>query len=301
MVTEDYGKRAYLKLNSLEKRIEKLENFAMQSVYSELFYDLSGVDKNKNFKKSFKVNSLKNGVYSISGNLETSLSTLFLVDMYVYVNGVVAYTVKSRLTKKHSFNFEASFNEGINEIVVEISSGEITVLEVLNFKLSGNVSYVNSVNSLSHYYYNNVDYVLHLKDNTASLYRYYTSILHNTLTFNDLKECSIISVNDIFLYILAITINDELKIIKVDLENKTYTENSLNVVGVTSACGYKNGNNFIIYFSKLSKIYKGSCSLSFSFNYISTGKTGVKLYTDNTSNGSMIVVDKYSNAKLVTD
>lgn len=301
MVTEDYGKRAYLKLNSLEKRIEKLENFAIQSVYSEIFYNLSGVDKNTNFTKSFKVNSFKNRTYTITGNLQTSLSTLFNVEMKIYVNGILAHALKNRLASKYSFTFEASLVEGINEFVVEISSAEIAVIEVLDFKLSGYLSYVQSVNSLSHYRLSDVDYILHLKDNTANLYRYYTSILHNTLTFDNLKECSIISVDNISLYILAITTLQELKIIKVDLESKEYTEIYLNVTGANSACGYKNGNSFTIYFTKLSKIYKGSLSSNFSFNYTSLGKTGVKLYTDYTANGSVIVVDKYSNAILVTD
>ncbi len=301
MVTEDYGKRTYIKLNSLEKRIEKLENFSMQSVYSEIFYDLSGVDKNKNFKKTFKINSLKDGVFNVSGNLETDLMSLLSVNMKVYVNGIIAYSLKNVFSSKRSFDFEAPFNKGVNEIMVEVSSNEIMVLEVLNFKICGSVSYVKTVNSLSHFYFNDVDYILHLKDNTAYLYRYYTSILHNTLTFNDLKECSIISVDDTWLYILAINTDDKLKIIKVNLESKTFTETLFNVNGITSSCGYRSGNTFVIYFSKLSEIYKASCSLDFSFSYSNTGKTGVKLYTDYTANGSMIVVDRYSNAKLVTD
>lgn len=301
MVTEDYGKRAYIKLNSLEKRIEKLENYSMQSVYSEIFYNLGGVDKNKNFEKTFKVNSLKDGIFSISGNLETDLISLLPVDMKVYVNGILAYSLKNALSSKHSFNFEAPFNKGVNQIMVKVSSNEIMVLEVLNFKICGNVSYVKTVNSLSHFYYKDVDYILHLKDDTAYLYRYYTSILHNTLTFNGLKECSIISVDDTWLYFLAITTDDKLKIVKVNLESKTFTEKVFNLNGVTSACGYKSGNTFIIYFTILSKIYKATCTLEFAFSYSNTGKTGVKLYTDYTANGSMIVIDRYSNAKLVTD
>ncbi len=301
MVTEDYGKLAYVKLNSLEKRIEKLENFAMESVYSEIFYNLGSSEMSDAFTKKFKVNALKDGVYSITSNLETDLVTLLSVKIEVYVNNVLAYSVKNLFSAKHSFTFDSALNKGENEITAKVSSSNIFTLVTLNFKICGNVSYVKSINDLSHISINNIDYISHFKDGECIIYRYSEGILQKFGSFIGLKECSIISVDTSFLYIIAIDLQNNLILLTFDVLIKSFKEYDLMVSGVDSACGYYENGKFIIYFTRLSDVFKGIYLLNSTFSYTSTGKKGVKLYSDPKSNGNMVVVDKYLNAKLFTD
>ena len=301
MVTEDYGKRAYVKLNALEKRIEKLENFAMESIYSEIFYNLAGAESNDAFEKKFKVNALKDGLYSFTANLETDLASLITVRCEVLVNGVKAYEFKNLLTSKHSFSFELGLNKGENEIMVKVNSSLIFSLTTLNFKVFGTVSYVKTINALSHISSDEKDFILHLNNSDCLVYSYQSEILQKHGSYSGVKECSIIDFKDNTLFILAVDETQTLKVLTFNFASKNFTVYDLNVGAVNSACGFKKNNNYIIYFSKLSKVYKGVYALNGDFNYEDTNIKGVKLYTDPLSNGNMVVVDKYLNAKLFTD
>ena len=301
MVTEDYGKRAYVKLNSLEKRIEKLEKFSIESVYSEIFYNLAGAELNREFDKSFKVNGLKEGVYTISGNLATDLTSLFTVKLEIYVNGVHAYAMKNSLLSKLSFSFDAPLKKGENVILAKVSSPNIFSLTSLDFKICGSVSYVKSENSLSHICLEGVDYILHCCDDEFFVYRYEEGIFQKIGSYLGVKECSIISADEVYLYIIIVTNEKRLKLLTFDLTLNTFVEYDLNIYGVDSACGFKKDGKFIVYFSKLSNVYRGSYLLNSNFYYIDTGIKGVKLYSDPLSNGNMVVVDKYLNARLFTD
>lgn len=301
MVTNDYGKRAYAKLSSLEKRIEKLENFAIESVYSEIFYNLAGSEISKEFTKKFKINALKDGVYNFTSNLETDLASLLTVKLEVFVNGVCAYILKNVLLSKYTFSFDVPLNKGENEITVKVYSSSIFNIKVLNFKICGNVAYVKSVNALSHIQYNGVDYFLHYKDGDCFVYTYRSEILQNVGVYNGVKECSIVKVDDSYLYILAVNTSGVLIFLTFNLIEKDFAVYDLGVSGVDSACGFYNNNKFVICFSKLSNLFKGEYSINSKFNYENLGIKGVKVYTDPLANGNMIVVDKYLNARLYTD
>jgi hypothetical protein len=92
-----------------------------------------------------------------------------------------------------------------------------------------------------------------------------------------------------------------LKVLTFDLETKLFNEYNLNTFGVDSACGFSKDGKFVIYFTKLSNVYRGSYLINSNFYYVDTGKKGVKLYSDPLACGNMVVVDKYLNAKLFTD
>ena len=301
MVSEDYGKRAYVKLNALEKRIEKLENFAMESVYSEIFYNLSGAELGSEFDKAFKVDVLKDGLYTITANLATDLASLFTVKCDVYINGVKACGIKNVILSSHSFSFDAPLYKGINEINVKVYSSSIFTLTTLNFKLCGNVAYVKMVNSLSHFASDNKDYVLHLNDDKCIIYFYSDGLFYSVGKYEDVKECSILGIKNNALIILMVGLDGGLQVLSFDITQKTFATYNLKVSGVNSACGFYKSGKFVIYFSKLSMIYKGNYTLGSNFYYSETNLKGVKLYADPIADGNMVVVDKYLNAKLFTD
>ncbi len=298
MVNEDYGKRAYIKLNSLEKRIEKLETFALEANYSELLFNLNGADTNVHFYKSFKIEALKEGTFTFILNLQTSLNSGVLTKITVNVNGVQA-SKKNVYSNKTSFSFDVPLNKGVNEISCTVESNQTFSLDELTFKVNGNVSYVKTTNRLSHVLEDETDYVLHLRDKTATLYSYTLNELNVVLTLNGLKECSILGVENGFLYILSLLENNTLKIVKLEIETLAIHEEVLSVSGITSACGFYNGVNFTIIFSKLTEIFIGNYTFNSNFNYTQTGLKGVKVYSCPEAPNSYIIIDKYSNAKLV--
>ncbi|MBO5926067.1 MAG: hypothetical protein J6Q38_00700 [Clostridia bacterium] len=298
MVTNDYGKKAYVKVVELEKRIKKLENSSKESAYSELTFSFKDVIDKLRFAESFYVNALKDGNYSFTGSIDVVTG----VEVSVFVNSIQVKNFVTTSSGVTSFTVEAPFNKGSNYIFVEVTSSQTFSLNLMNFKVCGNVSYVINQNSLSYLYYKNCDYVLHLNGSLAILYLYNTVSGLNFLTqFYGLKEASIIGVFNDSMYIIAITSKNALKIFKYTFLGNLETEIDLNVELVSSACGYQTDSGFKIYFSKLNEIYSGDYLPGSEFTYTNTGRKGVKLYCEPNFDKNVIIVDKYQNAKLVTD
>ncbi len=298
MVNEDYGKRAYIKLNSLEKRLEKLETFALEANYSELLFNLNGADTNVHFYKSFKIEALKEGTFTFIVNLKTSLTMGLWNKITVNVNGIQA-SRKTIYVNSTSYSFDVPLNKGVNEISCTVEANDTFSLEELTFKVNGNVSYVKTTNRLSHVLFNNTDYIVHLKDKVATLYSYHLNEFNVLLSLNGLKECSILGVDNGFLYILSLYETNVLKIVKFEIDALTTSEEVLNVRGVTSACGFYNGVGFTVIFSKLTEIFTGNYLFNSDFTYTATGLRGVKVYACPDAPNSYVIIDKYSNAKLV--
>ncbi len=299
MVTEDYGKRAYIKLLNLEKRLEKLEKESSEVSYSQLNFDLSGADISTNFNKSFKLEVGKEGVYTFNCSMQSSLDSLINVRVEILVNSVVVCNQDNYYSKKNTFSFEAPLREGVNEITCKISSSNPMSLTELSFRVNGFINYVKTTNALSHVSYGGADYILHLKDKGATLYSYSQSELKKAVTLNELSECSIIGAKSGYLYILGLTTEKNLVVYRVNLERCTTSSLMLNITGASSACGYSINDVFTIIFAKDGEIFKGKYVFGLPFSYERINLKGVKLVTCPSANGAFIVVDKYLNAKLV--
>lgn len=302
MVVNDYGKRAYVKLCDLENRIEKLENFAIETAYSEIFFNFNEGVENTNFTRSFKVLALKEGRYTIDGSVQTNLFSLNGVLVKIYVGEVLAGSFINNTDIELPYVFEVVFSKGVNVIRIELSAETKFTVKEFNLKVRGYVSYVESKNSLSHTLYNGVDYTLQFLDEKALLFTYTPStglVLVNT--FYNLLESSILGVDSNNIYILAITKERTLKIISYNYTTLEITEISLQVNNVLSACGFSVDGGFKIYFSILNEVYVGNYYFDSEFNYTSTGRKGVKLYADSDTLNTIIVVDAFNNAKLVAE
>jgi hypothetical protein len=302
MVESDYGKMAYVKVCELEKKLKNLESLYSEVKYNEVNFSFKE-NANKNcYEKTFKVNAVKDGKYTFKGSVEIDVALQNGVSVLVYVNGVLAYSNKNLNLTNFSYDFEAVLSKGENQIKTTCQAEESYNLISLNYTVCGYIDYVKSNNALSRISYNGYDFILHLLDDKAFLYKY--SALNGLILngeFSSLFQASIIGVDSNCVYLAAIDSSKFLRVISYDYNNNVIVNNvALNVGGVLSVCGYMFGDTFKLYFTRLLEVCCGDFSFSNEFTYYRTGRKGAKVYLEPNETNYLIISDKYSNAKLVS-
>lgn len=302
MVESDYGKMAYVKVCELEKKLKNIENLYSDVKYNEVNFSFKDKANKNDYEKTFKVNAVKDGKYTFKGSVEIDLSITNGVSVFVYVNGVLAYTNKNQNTVNFSYDFEAVLSKGENEIRTTLEANDSFNLISLNYAVCGYIDYVKSKNALSRITYNGNDFILHLLDDKALLYRYNAlNGLNLNGEFSSLFDASLIGVDSNNVYLAVVDSNKFLQVISYDYNNNVILNNvALNVGGVLSVCGYMLGDSFKLYFTRLLEVCCGDFSFPNEFTYYRTGRKGVKVYLEPNETNYLIISDKYSNAKLVS-
>ena len=282
--------------------IEKLEKNAIETVYSEIFFNFSDYGENS-YSKEFMLNALKDGRFSFDCVIESDLSTANMLEVKIFANNILVSSFTNSSNGKVNFSFETPLNKGINIIRAELKASKAFSLEKFSFKVCGNVDYLDTTNSLSHFRYNSIDYITQQINDNVVLYSYdSTSGFIKLKTFTGYRECEILNVNYNGIYMLTISKDNKLSIVRFNPSSNSSSVISLNVDNVQYACGFISNTEFIIYFSKLAEIYKGTFStVDNRFVFDNTGRKGMKLYSGPFANKSYIIVDKFNNAKLITD
>ncbi len=301
MVIDDYGKRTYIKILELEKRIEKIENQADELKVNKLTFDFEDT-KAENFKKKeFSFTANKEGRYVVDGVIWTDLLTLSGVNVKIFVNGVLATNFINNIDVELPFSFETAFTKGENIVLIELSAQENFSLFSLNISLTGFFDYIVKNNRLSTFKSLNCDYVLHLLGNEGMLmtYNFSTGLVH-TATFPNVKDMILLGEDNEDIDILYTDLNNNLMLKKIDLQGQVKSDVFLNVKNVSSIASSKIDGGFKIYFSALAEIYEGEYFYNGEFSYRSTGRKGVKVYADYESSNCYIVVDRFNNAKFIT-
>lgn len=300
MVIDDYGKRSYIKILELEKRLEKIENETTELKVNSLNFNFEDL-KSENYKeKEFSFIAHKQGRYVVDGIIHTDLLTLSGVNVKILVNGVEATNFINNIDVELPFSFETAFVKGENKILIKLSAQENFSLFNLKINLTGFIDYIVKNNRLSTFKSSNCDYVLHLSGNEGMLmtYNFSTGLVH-TATFSSVKDMVLLGEDNDNIDILYTDLNNNLKLKKIDLQGTVKSDILLNVKNVSSIASSKIDGGFKIYFSALAEIFEGEYFFNGEFSYRSTGRKGIKVYADCDTPNCYIIVDRFNNAKFI--
>ena len=301
MVTNDYGKLAYLKIAQLEKKIQKLESLVSKNNYSELEFIYENPISQYTHAFLVDLNALKDGVSTVKLTIDASLNGTYSIE--VKVNEVQIFKQDGFESKQNTFSIEAPLNKGNNVIKVSVEClTEPLKINVLKVNVGGFVEYLKVKNYLSTISINNKDYFVHLKGENAKVYSYCEENglieVYNLTNLIDAKICG--GTNE-YLYILYINKQNFLYLLTLNLEDKTTQETNLNVSSCSSAAGYPVDSGIKVFYSQFAKIYSGIVAPNQAFTPTFTGRKGLEVYADANTPNAIVIVDNFLNAKFITD
>ncbi|MBR5439617.1 MAG: hypothetical protein IKV61_05315 [Clostridia bacterium] len=302
MVTNDYGKLAYLKIAELENKIQILEGKVNQNSYTELEFLYSNLTNKYTHEFSVTLNSLKDGASTIKIMLDATLQSGNAL-LEVKVNNVTLYKESNFKNAQNSYSFEANLSKGKNLISFKVE--DLTTQFALNnlkITVGGFVEYLKTKNYVSNVTVNDVEYVLHLNNDTGVLFTYsYQTGLVNSYAIPNVIDCKIAGVINNVLYILYISKENNLFACAYNLETSEDNVVNLNVNSCTSVAGYPVDGAIKVFYSKFAKIYSGIYEFGKAFMPTFTGRKGLEIYADANSPSAIVIVDNFLNAKFITD
>lgn len=297
MVNTDYLRLALIKIEELEKRVENLEKILPEYEYSTLDFGYSDKNVKTLHEKEFKLNSLRAGGFSVSYDLKLSGNAV----LEIYLNGIKAFSAAVSEGKNSETRFLA-FKKGENAIKAVITSENGTAVSGLNLTVCGLVSYVKDSGALSRASSGGTDYVLSVGDDQTVLFSYTVqSGLVSCASLTTVSEASIGGVFGNVIYIIAVGKNKYLYIYSYNCETGGLSKTPLGINGVSSAAGYAVDGGIKIFYSRYAEIYSGTYTQDGNFLPSKTGRKGLKVYADHDVQGAVVIVDRFLNAKLVTD
>ena len=302
MVTNDYGKLAYLKITELENRIEKLEKKVSEANYTELEFNYSDLIQQYTHEFFITINALKEGTSTIKLNIDGDFEALAYT-VEIKVNDVHLMSEYVQKTNQKSFSLTANLNKGENLIKVTVQNDSCKLnIYSLKLNVSGFVEYLTTKNYLSNVAVDSVEYVLHFKKDVATLFSYSVDTgLVTSYTINSVLDCKLVGAINGVLYIAYIDANNNLFLCAYDLVTGNDEVIDLNVTACSSVAGYPCDNGVKLFYSKFAKIYSGVYIKNLSFISQYTGGKGLEVYADSNAPNAIVIVDNFLNAKFVTD
>ncbi len=303
MIPEDYGKKAYLKLQEIEKRLEKIEKEQKEFNYQELEFSLGSASNIKSFERSIKVNALREGKFTVSGKMLCDVVTITGVVVKFYVNDILCYSFILNIDVNFPFTFKTSFLKGVNTVKIKMTSLDKFNIDYLDLTVNGFLDYENTSNSLSIINSGNVDYILHQNQNEVMILTYTESEnLKNRLNISNVLSANFVGFDSSYIYIALADTNNALWLQKINRETFSIQKISLNVGNVTCASGFMTDDGFKLLFCKLYDLYEGVYNKNTNkFTFYNTGKKCSKVFADVSSPNSYVMIDRFNNSKLVIE
>lgn len=303
MITTDYGKRAYLKLQEIENKINLLEKEQQSFNYSELKLKFGGATSVYTFDKTLTVDALKEGRFNFKGSFcADNISTLGIITK-IYVNDVLNTNFVCVVDADFPFNFQTTLLKGVNTIRVLMTSTSPFNLEYFNLEVNGFITYAKSQNNLSIVTENSRDYILNHYQTNTDIYLYERLFeLKLIRRIYNVNHTSLIGSDSDYLYLACVNLNNVLSIKRLNKSTFYLEDFSLGVGGVQFVAGYKIANGFKILFCKLYSLYEGFYNTSTNtFSYINTGKKGVKVYAEPNYSDIYVITDRLGESKFVLE
>ncbi len=302
MVTNDYGKLAYLKITELENRIEKLEKKVSETNYTELEFNYSDLIEQYTHEFFITINALKEGASTIKLNIDGNFEAI-AYSVEVKVNDVHLMREYVQKTNQKTYSLTANLNKGENVIKVTVENGA-TKLKIYSLKMnvSGFVEYLITKNYLSNVTVDSTEYVLHFNKDVATLFSYSTENgLVTSYTLSGVLDCKIVGAINGALYVAYIDQSNNLFLCVYNVSTGEDEFIDLRVTSCSSVAGYPCDNGIKLFYSKFAKIYSGVYTPSASFISHYTGRKGLEVYADGNAPNAVVIVDNFLNAKFITD
>ena len=295
----DYGKRAYIKVIELEKRFESLQKEFKNLLTDTLSFDLSTPEHRVIFGRKFSFVSKDNSTINLTLDLATD------------VNVTIAYQIVLDGTVINSGNFsngsgslktEIGVGAGVQKFQINLTSPITFGLLNLYVTVSGKVEHVADDRKLSIITLQNLNYITLVNDNRLILYGYdEVEGLYELFNWQGVKDVSICGFIGGELYAIFIDNLNNLSLLiynPVTFEGINY---SLNVKGVTSACGYPYGDGVMVYYVLTGNVYSGVYIKGEKFSSSAVKRRGIKVTAEPNLSGVYIISDGYNSNKFVTD
>ena len=271
----DYGKLAYVKVMELEKKIEMLEKDIKGSLIDVLCFDLTTPENRTVFNKKFSCKC--NSTSSISVSVEVQTDIELSINYKLTCGDVV---VKSGVFKGGAGNFtvEHGVSQGDVNYNLTLSCSTSFYINNLYVTLSGKISHLTEFKRMSSYTHGDVTYVSTVNGNLLILYGYSTSEgFYELFYITDVKDTSIVGFIGEELYVAYVDVNNNLKMLIYNPETYNGLFYNLNVVGVTSVCGYNYGEGIEVLFVLTGNVYSGVYVKGEQFSYLPVKRKGVKV------------------------
>lgn len=292
----DYGKMAYVKINELNKRIEKLEKQVNKSTYNTLVFDLTPPEKGYAFDKVIKF--LSNGDGVVKGELTVSIpESASVTYQIIFQNKTVK--MGSVTAIESVITFELSANDGENEVDLKFSSTEDLKFDGLKVTLGGQVEYLSQKRKLSLSTTTFSDYIIYLNADVATLYEYSLGSLVKVCDYFNVLDVSLLGYANQQLYVAVISEENELSFETISSDGERVKNPNVTIKNVSSIYGYVSDSGINVVFSKAGNILVGEYGYDGTFNYQKTGRRGAFVTGDSDVLGVYIIYGEYKPTKLV--
>ena len=276
MNNNDYYKNIELLLSETDLNVSKLSRQIKTSTQNTLIFTSNLTNETFNLKA---ISSTQGYIefFALNGDSTVKIS----------VNGL---TVISSTTSYETAY--AGFYEGVNELTVNATGGDYII------KVHGNVNYVDAKTNLNYFEINGVNLVTYFDG--ASLNFYAENNLKLSLKLKVLKILggSVVNVTSNCVYVAYINENNAIYLGEYNVTNNSYTIVKRLNYKATSVAGYYSNNEYVIYASRLNKIYKANFTLSGSYSFEKVNVIGGDIYLNYLTNSAFITVDNLSYARL---
>ena len=290
----DYGKRAYIKVTELEKRLDDFINSLAKNTVKTLTFNLSTPEIKATNERIFKFNALTDGVVSLKISIPSTSSNCYFE---LYHNGV---EIKSGSTGGNAFDFELSLDsyQGENEISLILRCGMPVSTSGLTATAVGTIDYIKAKRRLSVTSVNEVSYVAYLDSGYYTLYSYTQGVIKEIMRSSAIDVCVLGYVSN-ELYIATIEEDNGLRITYYDLDSSVSLTTTPIVKGVSSVCGYISNNAITVIFVKTGEVFIGEYIKNEPFSYRSTYRRGSEVFADANSPDAYVIFDGFKPTKFV--
>ncbi len=291
----DYGKRAYIKISELEKRVNKLEEKIEKSTYNTLFFDLTTPEKFTRFDKSVKF--ISNGDAVVKGEISISLPSNIYLNYQIKFQNII---VKSGMASAYEsvITFDVGANDGENVLEIIISSSTEFEFSLIKITLGGKIDYFSQKRKLSLSTTGHSDYVIYQNGDFATLYLYSLNSLVKILDYNDVFDVSLLGFDGEKLYIAVVSSDNKLRFETLTKDGEHVLNDTSLVNNVSSVCGYLVENVVKVIFSKAGEIMTGNL-INGSFNFEKTGRKGALVTADSDVVDCFVIYGDYKPTKFV--
>ena len=298
----EYGKIAYLKMLELEKELSALKNSLTQKTSNDIFLTSENDNNNSSqFSKTLVFNVIESGKYNFHGNIKCEFENHNDILVNFYLNSQLLYTTNVTSLLDKEYEFDTICQSGKNQLTVTFHAQNVFNLKTINANIFRYES-DNGYHRVSRIHFDGVEFILLVNDDTATLYKLIENQneLIELLTFKCKDACIIDAGTN---YLQIIYIDEKADLIKkfIGFASNYVKDEPLNVSGVQSVCGYKEGEYLKIIYSRFSQIYYCYYNSLEGITVEKTQRKGNVVYADPEVVGVYIIVDFASKTKLVIE
>ena len=157
----DYGKRAYIKVTELEKRLDEFIQSLGKTTVKTLTFNLSTPEIKATYERVLKFNALSDGLVSVSVVIPKTDTNAYYE---IYHNGT---EIKSGSNNGEDVKLDFSLGAyvGENEMTFILRSGMPVSTSGFTVTAVGTIDYINAKRRLSSLTINGVNYITYLENN----------------------------------------------------------------------------------------------------------------------------------------